>query len=73
MAARRAVRDAAGEPAATAVARAAVDAAKVALGERGRVWWDDGAPDYNRRMASTTPYAAWFATCGQTGLSKDSH
>ena len=59
--ARRAVRDAAGEEAATAVARAAVDAAKVALGERGPVWWNDGAPDYNRRMARTTPYAAWFA------------
>ena len=61
MAARRAVRDAAGEPAATASARAAVEAAKVALGERGPVWWDDGAPDYNRHMAKTTPYAAWFA------------
>ena len=61
MAARRAVRHAAGEPDATGAARAAVDAAKIALGERGPVWWHDGAPDYNRRMASTTPYAAWFA------------
>lgn len=42
-------------------AHRAVDAAKVALGERGAVWWDDGAPDYNRRMARTTPYADWFA------------
>ncbi len=40
-------------------ARAAVDAAKVALGERGPVWWDDGAPDYNRCMAKNTPYADW--------------
>lgn len=43
-------------------ARRAVDAAKVGLGERGPVWWTDGAPDYNRRMARNTPYAAWFAT-----------
>lgn len=42
-------------------ARAAVDAAKRALGERGPVWWTDGAPDYTRRLAANTPYAAWFA------------
>ena len=42
-------------------ARRAVDAAKVALGERGPVWWDDGAPDLDRRMVRNTPYAAWFA------------
>ena len=42
-------------------ARAAVDIAKRALGERGPVWWDDGAPDENRRMARNTSYAAWFA------------
>lgn len=42
-------------------ARADVDAAKVALGERGPVWWTDGAPDLNRRMAQNTIYADWFA------------
>lgn len=42
-------------------ARAAVDVAKRALGERGPVWWTDGAPDLNRRMVANTPYAAWFA------------
>jgi hypothetical protein len=41
-----------------------VDVAKRALGERGPVWWDDGAPDYNRHMARNTPYAAWFADFG---------
>jgi hypothetical protein len=41
-------------------ARLRVDAAKRALGERGSVWWDDGAPDYNRKLAIHTPYAAWF-------------
>ena len=45
-----------------AVAKAAVDAAKQALGERGPVWWTDGAPDWNRHLARNTPYAAWFAS-----------
>ncbi len=45
---------------AEAQAHGAVDAAKVALGERGAVWWDDGAPDLNRHMARTTEYAEWF-------------
>ena len=46
-------------------ARAAVDQAKHALGERGPVWWTDGAPDYNRKMAANTPYAAWHAALQQ--------
>lgn len=37
------------------------DQAKHALGERGPVWWTDGAPDYNRKLAANTPYAAWHA------------
>jgi len=41
-------------------ARAAVNETKVALGERGPVWWSDGSPDYNRRMAINTPYAKWY-------------
>ena len=49
----------AGDAAAREAARARVDAAKRALGERGPVWWEDGAPDYNRRMARNTPYAGW--------------
>jgi hypothetical protein len=63
MAARRDVGTAkrAGDLAAEQAARRAVDAAKVALGERGPPWWTDGAPDFNRHMAKTTPYAAWFA------------
>jgi hypothetical protein len=46
-------------------ARADVDAAKRALGERGPVWWTDGAPDYNRKLAANTPYADWFAGLAQ--------
>ena len=61
MHARRAVRDAKEDAAAMKAARARVDAAKRALGERGPVWWDDGAPDFNRHMARNTPYAEWWA------------
>ena len=59
MNARRAVGAAkrAGDPAAEKAARAQVHQAKVALGERGPVWWDDGAPDYNRHLIKNTPYA----------------
>jgi len=62
MAARRAVRTDRDDPAALAAARARVNAAKVALGERGPVWWTDGAPDLNRHMARNTGYAAWYET-----------
>ncbi|MBX9246098.1 hypothetical protein ICW40_14950 [Actinotalea ferrariae] len=70
MAARRAKGAAmrAGDDGAREAARLRVDAAKVALGERGPVWWDDDAPDLTRRMARTTGYAAWFeATGGDDG------
>ena len=43
------------------VAHGNVDAAKQALGERGPVWWTDGAPDFNRHMAKNSPYADWWA------------
>lgn len=63
MAARRAVRAAlkAADAEQLAAARRQVQTAKVGLGERGPVWWTDGAPDLNRHMARNTPYAAWFA------------
>jgi len=50
-----------GDGTAEDAAHAAVDRAKRALGERGAVWWDDGTPDLNRRMAANTPYAQWYA------------
>jgi hypothetical protein len=67
MAARRAVGVALRheDSAALAAARADVDRAKIALGERGPVWWRDGAPDLNRRMAANTVYADWFARLEQ--------
>lgn len=54
------------DDAAREAARQNVDAAKHALGERGPVWWADGAPDCNRHMARNTPYADWFASLGET-------
>ncbi|MFS2008658.1 hypothetical protein ACCD06_02150 [Azospirillum sp. CT11-132] len=66
MRARRAVATArrAGDRSAETAAHAAVDQAKQALGERGPVWWSDGAPDLNRHMIRTTPYAGWFREVG---------
>lgn len=42
-------------------ARRRVSELKVALGERGSPWWNDGAPDYNRRLVAKTPYAEWYS------------
>lgn len=63
MAARRAVAAArrAADPDGETAAHAAVDRAKQALGERGPVWWHDGAADLNRQRVHNTAYAAWFA------------
>ncbi len=60
MNARRAIGAAkrANDAAAEEAARVAVHRGKVALGERGPVWWDDGAPDLNRRRVEATIYAA---------------
>ncbi|MBA1200799.1 hypothetical protein G7009_03260 [Pseudomonas capeferrum] len=66
MAGRRDVKaaKASGEVAQLKAARARVNAAKVALGERGPVWWDDGSPDYNRFLVTNTPYADWYRALG---------
>jgi hypothetical protein len=45
---------------ALAKARALVHSAKVGLGERGAVWWTDGAPDYNKHKVRSTPYVDWW-------------
>jgi hypothetical protein len=64
MAARRAVKAAlkSGDAAEVRSARQQVNDTKVALGERGPVWWSDGAPDYNQKSVKNTPYADWFVT-----------
>jgi len=68
MNARRAVRTARGEPTELAAARRDVDKAKRALGERGPPWWDDGAPDLNRKLLRNSPYFEWWqATQRQSG------
>lgn len=60
MSARRAIRDADGQ-AQTRDARQRVQQAKEALGERGPVWWDDGAPDETRLAPVNSSYADWWA------------
>lgn len=62
MDARRAVKAAlsADDRQALASARSKVQVAKEALGERGKVWWDDGAPDLNGRPIADSPYADWW-------------
>lgn len=67
MEARRAVRDAKGDVDETKLARQRVDSAKIALGERGPVWWTDGAPDCSRKLAKNTPYREWFEALANTG------
>ncbi len=42
-------------------ARAAVDDAKRRLGERGPVWWSDGAPDEDGLDPAASTYAGWWA------------
>ena len=61
MQARRAVIHAGEDRAALAAALAAVDAAKRRLGERGPVWWTDGAPDEAGADPATSSYACWWA------------
>jgi hypothetical protein len=69
MAARRAVKDAkrAGDPGAENEAHRMVDEAKRALGERGPVWWKDGAPDFNRHAVKNTQYADWYVRTKRAG------
>lgn len=60
---RSAVRTArlAGDPLEEAAAHRAVDAVKKELGERGPVWWSDGAPDLNRHAVNNSIYAKWYS------------
>ncbi len=61
--ARRALKSAkaSADEASIAAARKRVAQAQVGLGERGPVWWRDGAADFNRVLAKNSPYADWFA------------
>lgn len=73
MQARRAVGAAlkAGDEDALRRAREAVERAKTGLGERGPVWWTDGAPDLNRRMIRNTGYAAWYEGAARVAAPPD--
>ncbi|VVP30676.1 hypothetical protein PS874_04193 [Pseudomonas fluorescens] len=64
MTARREVKaaKASGDLGQLSAARAKVQKTKVALGERGAVWWNDGNPDFNRHQVANTPYARWYSS-----------
>ena len=49
-----------GDTTAVQSARRKLHRTKIALGERGPVWWHDGAPDYNRFLVKNTPYRSWY-------------
>lgn len=49
-----------GDPSEMKQARADVQAAKVALGERAPVWWTDGPPDLNQSKIQSTTDASWY-------------
>jgi len=68
---RRALRAAklSGDEAAITGARRMVALAQIGLGERGRVWWTDGAPDLHRTLVKNSPYAQWYA--GLSGARQD--
>nr|WP_261368145.1 hypothetical protein [Pseudosulfitobacter koreense] len=61
MRARMDVRRAGDDDEALREARGRVQEAKEALGERGPVWWDDGAPDETQRAPWNSSYADWWA------------
>ncbi|AYF32517.1 hypothetical protein ACSTAY_05085 [Vreelandella alkaliphila] len=64
MKARRAVRNAQqqNDEIALRQAREAVQSAKELLGERGPVWWQDGAPDEGGLAPHNSSYAEWWAS-----------
>jgi hypothetical protein len=68
MSARREVKaaKASGDPDQMRLARAHVQTAKVALGERGPVWWSDGSPDFNRRQVLNSPYSDWYRSLSES-------
>jgi len=44
--------------------RSQVHSAKIGLGERGQVWWNDGAPDQNRKLVKNSTYRNWWTRSG---------
>ena len=62
MSCRRSLRPAASDATRESMVRANIDDLKRALGERGPVWWTDGAPDYNRYNVKNTPYQDWYTS-----------
>lgn len=72
MDARRAIKAAKanGDGEALVTGRHSVDSAKRGLGERGPVWWTDGAPDWNWHLVKNSSYAGWFASLAKGDASE---
>ncbi len=62
MAARRKMKEVQNNERQLKAAKRAVNAAKEALGERGPVWWDDGAPDQTTKAPQNSTYKDWWAS-----------
>ena len=45
----------------------AIEAARLALGQSGPVWWDDGAPDLDGAPVLSTCYAEWYKSAVKKG------
>jgi len=54
-------------------ARACVDAAKIALGERGPVWWLDVTKYFNWHLSKNSPYARWYQDLEGVSQRKETH
>ena len=69
MAARREVKEAKslGDTSQMMMALENIQRAKVALGERGPVWWEDGSLNFNRHQVTNSPYAEWFSSLHESG------
>lgn len=52
-------------PQAAKEAQVRVTAAKCALGERGPVWWADGALDEGGQAPENSSYASWWAALSE--------
>lgn len=61
MNARRMIKSTKDDPEELKKVRQSIQRTKEDLGERGKPWWDDDSPDYNRHKVKNTPYADWYA------------
>ncbi|MDA9918458.1 hypothetical protein N9D37_01035 [Erythrobacter sp.] len=64
--ARALVKNTRGDTDGLAAARRKVHTAKIGLGERGPVWWTDGALDQTGKAPNNSTYSDWWAAHDNT-------